>query len=382
MKKFIFTMLSILIFGFDGISQNYSVATTSKAFKDSRRSNRSVATKIYYPVSTVTTQPNVTFPVIVLGHGFVMGSDAYQNFYNNLVPRGYIVVFVNTEGSVFANHDAYSKDLAFMVGAIQGENTNSNSVLKGKVANKTALLGHSMGGGAATVAASLTDVETLVTFAPAKLRFNTLTPASNVTEDALVFSGTSDGVTPPSENHLPIYNSLGSACKYFISITGGAHCYFANPNSACDFGERTSSNNIQITREQQHQTTFKFLNSWLDYKLKGDLEAKQLFDNDLTASVGITYQNGCNQNNANNSLSKQQLEITLFPNPTTTNVTIKTTELESFEKAEFYNKYGQLLLTSKKDQVDVSAFQSGQYIVKIYTKNNVSTKRMIIQKSK
>ncbi len=381
MKKNFFTMLCILFLCFEGISQNYRVVSFSKTFKDSRRSNRSVATKIYYPVSTVSNQPNVPFPVIVLGHGFVMGSDAYQNFYDNLVPRGYIVVFVNTEGSVFANHDAYSKDLAFMVGAIQAENTNASSVLYGKVANKSALLGHSMGGGAATVAASLTQVETLVTFAPAQLRFNTLTPASNVTEESIVFSGTSDGVTPPSENHLPIYNNLGSTCKYFISITGGAHCYFANPNSACDFGERTSSNNIQITRAQQHQTTFRFLNSWLDYKLKGDLTAKQIFANDLVASVGITYLNGCSQNTLDTSVSKQQAyEIELYPNPTLNDVYIKTTKEELFEKADFYNEYGQLLLTSKKDKVDVSTLQSGQYIVKIYTKNGVASKRMIIQK--
>lgn len=367
----------LFIFSLSGWSQVFNIATSSKTFRDNTRSNRSVNARIYYPVNPTPNQPKVQFPVVVLGHGFVMGVDAYKNFYDNLVPKGYIVAFVNTEGSLFANHDAYAKDLAFIVRAIQAGNTIANSVLNGIVANKSALLGHSMGGGAATLAASLVQVETLVTFAPAILRVNTLTPASNVRTESVVFSGSSDGVTPPAENHTPIYDNLGSTCKYFISITGGAHCYYANSSSTCDFGERSASNNIQVTRAQQQAMTFKFLNSWLDYKLKGNLNAKQQFTSDLASTQGITYRNGCSQNSVTPA-AVQELKVQLLPNPASTTVALQIDGSESFEKAEIYNEYGQLLLTSNNDQLNVSDLRAGHYFVKVFSKNSVSTKRMII----
>ncbi|GAA4273297.1 T9SS type A sorting domain-containing protein [Aquimarina gracilis] len=381
MKKVLLSMMSIFFIVCSGIAQDYEISSSSKTFRDSDRRNRRVNARIYYPKITQINQaeaPQGSFPVIVLGHGFVMGSDAYENIYDELVPKGYIVVFVNTEGSFFANHDAYSKDLAFMVNAIQAENTNQSSFLFGIVDDKTALIGHSMGGGAATVAASLVEVETLVTFAPALLRFDTLTPASLVSEDAIVFSGTADGVTPPQEHHIPIYNNLGSDCKYIINITGGAHCYYANSNFFCDFGENSSSGNIQISRSQQQAITFQFLNSWLDYKLKGDLGAQQTFLVDLSTSEDVTSENTCNNPVAIYEPAK--IELTTFPNPANKVLNIKILDNQTFEKVEFYGQNGQLVRSSKKNHIDVSGMKPGHYLAKIYAGKTSITKKILIQK--
>ncbi|MDH7446283.1 poly(ethylene terephthalate) hydrolase family protein [Aquimarina sp. 2201CG14-23] len=382
MKNLFFTLLAFILMTSGAIAQ-YDVGSSSKTFRDSDRRNRRVNARIYYPTVNFGNQSEIAegqFPVIILGHGFIMGSDAYQNFYDTLVPRGYIVVFVNTEGSFFANHRAFSEDLAFMVGAIQAENDNSNSVLYQSVADKSALIGHSMGGGAATVAASLTDVETLVTFAPAKLRFNTLTPASQVTEDAIVFSGSGDAVTPADENHIPIYNSLGSSCKYFINILGGAHCYYANSNFACDFGENTSSGDIQITRDEQQEIVFNFLNSWFDYKLKDDLAAKQKFANDLQSSDDVAHENDCAEGVNTISSIENEPSILITPNPASRKITIGVENKKSFQKVEFYNQQGVKVFTSFNNEANVSNLKSGGYIVRIYTNNAVTTKQIIIQK--
>ncbi len=376
MKKVLLSILSILFVVCSGIAQDYDVSSTSKTFRDGDRRNRRVRTNIYYPKVSPVNQTQ--FPVVILGHGFVMGSDAYQNFYDTLVPRGYIVVFVNTEGSFFANHEAFSKDIAFMVGAIQAENSNQRSPLFGIVDDKSALIGHSMGGGAATVAASLTEVETLVTFAPALLRFDTLTPASKVTAESIVFSGSGDGVTPPNENHEPIYNNLGSDCKYFINIKGGAHCYYANSNFFCDFGENSSSGDIQITRAQQQAVTFKFLNSWLDYKLKNSSAAKQTFLTDLAISNEITSENNCNNDPV--VYTPAEIELKTFPNPANKFINIKMVNNKKLDKVEFYNQNGKLVHVASTNQVDVSALRSGHYIVKIYAENTSVSKKIVIQK--
>lgn len=375
MKNVLFSILTMFFLVASGIAQDYDIGSSSKTFRDSDRRNRRVRANIYYPVVSPVQQTQ--FPVVVLGHGFVMGSDAYQNFYDTLVPRGYIVVFVNTEGSFFANHEAFSQDLAFMVEAIQKENDNSNSVLFGLVDDKSALIGHSMGGGAATVAASLTEVETLVTFAPALLRFDTLTPASNVTAESIVFSGSSDGVTPPDEHHIPIYENLGSECKYFINIKGGAHCYYARSNFFCDFGENSSSSGIQISRAQQQAITFQFLNPWLDYKLKGDLAAQQTFLSDLGSSGDITSENNCR--NAALANESTEIKISAFPNPSNDMLSFKTSDNQKLDKVELYNQNGQLISTSSKAQVDVSDLRPGYYLSKVYVGNTIFTEKVVIK---
>lgn len=375
MKKALIASVFFLVGTLSGIAQQYEVSQLNKTFRDADRSNRRIRAEIYYPTNTENSQiAQGQFPVLILGHGFVMWSNAYQNFYDTLVPRGYIIVFVDSEGTVFANHDAFSKDIAFMAEAIQKEGTNPNSPLFGAVAKETGLMGHSMGGGAATVAASLTDVETLVTFAPAQLRFNTLTPASKVIADAIVFSGSSDGVTPPAEDHIPIYENLGSNCKYFINITGGAHCYYADPNGPCDFGESTSSNNIQITRQEQQAIMFKFLNSWFDYKLKGDQNAEELFLDDLEDEDGISFESNCIE-----TISESNHIFTISPNPAQSTISIQSKSNTAIERIELYNSFGQLLSQHRDQNINVSELKSGYYLIKIKTNTSVQTERLVIQ---
>jgi hypothetical protein len=66
-----------------------------------------------------------------------------------------------------------------------------------------------------------------------------------------------------------------------VNIIGGAHCYFANTNFNCDFGEGTTSTGISITRAEQQQRTYSLLDLWLDYTLRGNCEAYANFVNAL-----------------------------------------------------------------------------------------------------
>ena len=78
----------------------YFIGNYSKVFQDSTRSNRNVPTEIYYP--SISEGPNNQvafgqFPIIIFGHGFLMSFSAYQNFWVEFVPRGYLLVFPRTE---------------------------------------------------------------------------------------------------------------------------------------------------------------------------------------------------------------------------------------------------------------------------------------------
>jgi len=192
-----------------------------------------------------------------------------------------------------------------LVTKIQDEDNNSSSPIYNAVANNTALMGHSMGGGASFLAADSlcvngnAQIKTIIGLAPAESTSNgvsSINSAINVTVPSLVFSGSQDGVTPPIDHNIPIYNSISANCKTYISIAGGGHCYFANPNFNCDFGESTSSTGISITRAEQHAVTFDFLNLWLDYTLKDDCDDLSAFQDSVNNSNRITYNQSCQLN--------------------------------------------------------------------------------------
>ena len=86
-----------------------------------------------------------------------------------------------------------------------------------------------------------------------------------------------------------MFNNLSSGYKTFISILGGAHCYFGEPNFFCDFGEATASSGISISREDQQNITFDFVNLWLDYMLKDSCEQYNAFQDSVLNSNRITY---------------------------------------------------------------------------------------------
>lgn len=314
--------LTTLLFSAFFSSAQHQIGHMTKTFVDASRGNRNIETEIYYPALTEgnnTTAANGEFPVIVFGHGFVMVWSAYANLWEEFVPRGYIMVFPRTEGNIFStNHQEFGWDLQFLVTEIQNEGNLASSLIYNAVASETALMGHSMGGGAAFLAADSlctngnANLKTLIGLAPAESSTNgvsSIASAESVTVPSLILSGVQDGVTPPDEHHIPMYEALASTCKTILNITGGAHCYFANTNTNCDFGESTSSSGISITRAQQHQVTFDFVNTWLDYTLKNECNAFNLFQDSVATSNRITYEQSC-------SISIPTIDVSLTQSPT------------------------------------------------------------------
>ncbi|MBM3430233.1 MAG: T9SS type A sorting domain-containing protein [Bacteroidetes bacterium] len=270
----------------------YQVGHTTITFNDPARTGgfgsgggtgRQIQTEIYYPSTTAGDNVAVAsgqFPVITFGHGFAMAWDAYTNIWQRYVNRGYILAFPRTEGGLIPgpSHGDFGTDLKQVSDKMLALNSNTSSIFNGKILQKAAIMGHSMGGGASFLAAANNaNIETVIGLAPAETTPSAIAAAPNVSVPALVFSGSADGVTPPADHHMPIYQGLNSTCKSFVSISGGAHCYYANTNFNCDFGEGTSSPNISITRAEQQATTFAILDPWLDFKLKGICDAYGAF---------------------------------------------------------------------------------------------------------
>ena len=148
--------LIIFSFFFTFAAAQYGVDNYSKTFQDSSRSNRNILTEIYYPVPLQGEDMlslDGQFPIILFGHGFLINWDTYQNLWDEFVPKGYIMVFPRTESGLNTDHQQFGWDLQFLVTKIQEEGDSNSSPIYNLVNNNTALMGHSMGGGASFLAA-------------------------------------------------------------------------------------------------------------------------------------------------------------------------------------------------------------------------------------
>lgn len=295
MRVFLLTLFAIVTHCL-AFSQPYPIGHMSMTLIDSSRQNRSVSCEVYYPADVAGD--NVVFssaikdkaPVISFGHGFVMKWDAYQNIWEALVPNGYIVVFPTTESSLSPSHEELGKDLAFLIKKLQLLSKTPGSQFFNKVDTMNCVMGHSMGGGSAFLAAANDPaIKAIATLSAAETRPSAIASAKKITVPALVFSGSNDCITPPVTNQLPMYDSLGSSKKCYIEIKGGSHCLMADKSFTCSFGEGTCKPKPDITREEQHAIINKYLVLWLNYNLKKKKSSGVDFNKMLPSDKGVAY---------------------------------------------------------------------------------------------
>lgn len=256
---------------------------------------RQIQTEIYYPATSAGTNATIqvgSFPVVIIGHGFLMEWSAYQNLWEAIVPAGYIVALPRTEGGFSPSHQDFALDMRVIAQRMIAEGQNPSSPFYQRIHPKVALMGHSMGGGCAVLAAqNFSGAVCVIGLAAANTNPSAISAAPQVSMPALILAGSGDSVTPPHAHQIPIYNALGTSCKWFVSLTGGGHCYFANNSTTCSFGESSAGSSITLTRAQQQGMTQRLLLPFLNAYLKDSCLAK--FLDTLSAMSGITFQEQC-----------------------------------------------------------------------------------------
>ncbi len=251
-------------------------------FYDSARNNRLITVEVFYPADPdgQIARPVAAgrFPVLAFGHGFVMSWTAYKNFVDWLVPEGYILVFPAMETSISPSHLDLARDLAATLRRMAVLGRDTTSPFFGHIDSMNCVMGHSMGGGSAFLAAAEDpSIRSLATFAAARTNPSAIGAAGCIHVPALVFFGTNDCITPPSTDQIPMFDAIPAKGKYLISIKGGSHCLMANKNFACGFGESTCKPKPEISRAQQHEIIKRFLIPWLNGTLKSDSVAERNF---------------------------------------------------------------------------------------------------------
>ncbi len=395
------TMMLFVVFVFGQFQLGHRVVT----FKDPARSNRSVETHIYYPAATAGDDVPIasgTFPVVVFGHGFIMGNPAlYTYLWEGIATKGYIMAFPTTEnGSVIPppNHLEFGKDLAFLVDTIIASNNVASSFLNGKVANKAALMGHSMGGKSAWIATKLTTKATTIFTIGAAISNPPIGTAINVLGDyakftsipAVSMAAEFDCVAAPADNQKKLYDTCASQCKYYIVIKGGGHCFFASQAGSglmsCESGEG-SCEPFTITREQQNEYTINFLSLWLSYQLKNNAADGVAFKALVATSNLITETHNCSGSSVGISEQVNNAKVEIFPNPSmgsfnlfVGNVNHRKVEVKIFSlsgKVVFSNIYNAGL--NNTYIINTEDFNKGIYFIEINADGNQYVKKLIIE---
>jgi hypothetical protein len=384
-----YTFLGFLFLLNYSFAQPFQIGHSTINFTDASRNNRVIATEIYYPSDVVgdnvalTTATTDTFPVLSFGHGFVMTWDSYQNFWEALVPNGYIIAFPKTEGSLSPSHLDFGKDLSFVLNQMVALGNNSTSIFFNRISIMNAVIGHSMGGGASFLAAQLnSNIKTLVNFAPAETNPSAITAAASITIPSLIFAGLNDCVTPPNTNQIPMYNGLGSSCKTLINIIGASHCQMSNSNSLCNFGELTCTPTATITRSVQHAKIFSYFRPWLDYQLKGICTQGNLFDTQLIEDTSITFLKNCIQcNPLENGFSNTIEEIVFYPNPVKETFVINGLNLTKYQIKIFDINLRQLIDSNfvENYRIDTSKWTTGMYFYELISDEKIKKGKFIKQ---
>ena len=280
-------------------AQSYSIGNTTITFTDPSRGNRAIETTIYYPATAAGTNvpvggAGIKFPVISFGHGFVMTTSAYDNIWSSLVPEGYIVALPKTEGGILPDHNAFGRDIAFVISSLQTAGNTPGNLFNGKVATTSCVMGHSMGGGASFLAVQyLPTITAIAGLAPAETNPSASGAAATITIPSLIFAGGNDCVTPAAQHSQLIYNNIGSDCKSYITILGGSHCQFANQNFNCSFGELTCSPSPTISRAAQQSKVNQYLIPWLNFRLKDQCQEWYAMQSQLSNDAAVTLLQDC-----------------------------------------------------------------------------------------
>lgn len=221
------------------------------------RANGSTFTAtVHYPATAAQAgspvdAANGPYPIIAFGHGFVTPISNYASTAAHLASWGFIVMLPQTQGSLFPSHAAFAADFVSALDWMGAQGGVAGSAWAGAVdASRRGAMGHSMGGGAALLAADADpSIRAVVPMAAAETNPSSTAACNGIAVATRIINGSQDTIVAPSTNG-PMYANLRGPSQ-LVTITGGSHCGFIDSAIAfCDSGSITRAAQLAIVRRE------------------------------------------------------------------------------------------------------------------------------------
>ena len=234
-------------------------------------SGRSFPARLSYPTR------GGRYPAVAFAHGYMNRSSWYAETLSSIAASGYVVIAPDSETGRVPSHARLADDLN---GSLRWLGTQSargtSAVPRDKVdATRSAVAGHSMGGGVALLAGTRSrSVDTVVTLAAAETTPRASVAVRRLRVPSLFVVGSDDRIVPAAGTAVMFRRAPPPSL--LASIRGGSHCGFMETiPTACDAGLISYVEQLRLTREQ--------LRRWFDRHLR-DRKATR-----VTGIAGIRY---------------------------------------------------------------------------------------------
>ncbi|MFF2364220.1 alpha/beta hydrolase family protein [Streptomyces sp. NPDC058122] len=250
-------------------------------------SGRSYSARVWYPGSTAGSNAPVAsgaHPGLAFGHGFFQGITQYESLLKHYASWGFITVTPTSQGGLFPSHSAFADDLNAALTWLTSQNTTSGSRFAGAVdTDHLGVSGHSMGGGAALLAAGRNPaIKSVSTLAAAETNPSAVAASGTLTVPAQYVGGSADTIAGVADNQQKMYDAKRAPAQLRV-ITGGFHCGFEDRSGfGCDSGA--------ITRAAQQKLTQGVTTAYLLYTLGGDTSMyDQVWGSAAQHLAGVAY---------------------------------------------------------------------------------------------
>lgn len=237
---------------------------------------RSYSARVWYPGTTAGANAPVAqglHPGLAFGHGFFQDISKYESTLRHYASWGFITVTPKSQGGLAPSHTGFADDLNAGLTWLTTQNSTTGSRFAGTVdTGRYAVSGHSMGGGAALLAASRNPaVKTVTTLAAAETNPSAVTASAALTVPAQYVGGSKDTIAGVEGNQRKMYDAKPAPTQLRV-ITGGFHCGFTDSNGfGCDSGSVTRAEQQRLTRSVT--TTYLLHTLGLDASLRDQVGA-------------------------------------------------------------------------------------------------------------
>jgi predicted dienelactone hydrolase len=255
-----------------------------------QRADRSTFTaRLYYPArargqDAPYEKAGAPYPAIAFGHGYQINPSYYASTLEHLASWGYFVCAPESGLELFPGHKKFAEDLSRCFTYLEQENAGRRSPYKDQVdLARLGIAGHSMGGGAAHLAAASDPrVRAVVTLAAAETSPSARAAMPSIAAPVRLIVGSADGIVSPSQT-AGIYGG-GRAPRQLSILQGGAHCGFLDNSYAfCDNGA--------MARGAQLAHTRRLLTDFFNLYLRADQGAwREVWGPDLLAIPDVGTQ--------------------------------------------------------------------------------------------